>query len=88
MNIMVGHGACTVTFEQGEKYEGKILLIQGEYAPMIKEFDFNRSDMFWEVEIDKRTVDTTPVEEHLKDELIELIQTEALKQGEKLLLWK
>jgi len=88
MVLRIGYIACTATFEQGEKYEGKILHIQGEYVPMIKEFHFNRSDLFWKVYIDKRTVDTTPVEEHLKDELIELVQSEALKKGKKLLLWK
>ena len=66
MEISFSRSACTILFEENDKFYGKEIRVEGEYVPTRPSgeagFDFNRSSMQWVVgscleKIDEETKD-------------------------------
>ena len=72
--------ACSILFEEGEKFAGKEIMITGEGN--YKGLFFHGHNVDWMVRKDvPNSVDVFPIDENLKDELITYIVVEGKKQG-------
>ena len=89
MKILIGHGSCKITFEENEKYFGKILLIKGE-GNLDKEFCVYKSQIHEMCWTDSSSVEPNRfvwVEDTARDEVLSYVMEEAKKEGYSIVLW-
>lgn len=85
MKKRVSSGSCIIIFEEFDEYAGKEIIVKGERVS--GGFHFNGQSLMWLIPDEMGRKRMMPVDEGVRNKLIEYITREGLKQDFKLVLW-